>query len=657
MCGIAGHVDFAGSRSNEANERLARAMGDAIRHRGPDSGALLQATKETWLSFRRLAIVDTSEAGNQPMSTPDGHAHIVFNGEAYNAGDLRPELEAAGFPFRGHSDTEVVLYGCKHWGVAETARRLIGMFAFAFADSEARTVSLVCDRYGKKPLYWFQSGGAFAFASELKSLVLHPACPREIDRSSIAEYLRLLYIPAPNTIYVGAQKLEPGRVLTLQLGSKGTTISEFWSLREAVERAKSNPFTGTPNEAVQEAQALLLDATRIRLISDVPLGAFLSGGMDSSTIVALMQEVGSKPVRTFSIGYASKAYDESADAERIATHLGTDHTTFRVEPEDALAVIPSLATMFDEPFADTSQIPTYLVAKLAREHVTVALTGDGGDEVFAGYNRHLAANGLLRRLGALPSPIRSALSGAMTGLAPNTWQAMFDLLPESARPRSAGEKLHKLAPLLKLSEREQYRRVISYWDDPGLLMDADERPSVLDDASLDRLLNDPVERMRFLDIATYLPGDILTKVDRATMAASLEARAPLLDHRLVEWSFRVPTSVHIQNGQGKWILRQILAKRVPAELFERPKSGFGIPLGEWLKGPLRPWAEELLSEGRLVDAGLKPGPVRQLWQDHLDGRSNGQYLLWPVLMLMAWLEQWTGAGAGQEDRALAVASR
>ena len=642
MCGIAGHIDFAGARSAEANRRLAEIMGNAIRHRGPDSGDVSEPEPGAWFSFRRLAIVDTSQAGNQPMSTPDRRAHIIFNGEAYNAGDLRPELEAAGYRFRGHSDTEVVLYACQHWGIAEAAKRLIGMFAFAYFDTAARRLWLVCDRLGKKPLYWFSAAGSFAFASELKSLVLHPSCPREIDRSSVAEYLRLLYVPAPNTIYSGVQKLEPGRILSLDLSSQQFTLESFWTLREAIERAKSDPFRGPLSDAVKEAEALLLDATRIRLISDVPLGAFLSGGVDSSTIVALMQEVGSKPVRTFSIGYAHREYDESADAERVAEHLGTDHTTFRVEPDDALAVIPSLARMFDEPFADTSQIPTYLVAKLAREHVTVALTGDGGDEVFGGYNRHVAARGLLKKLGRLPSPVRSLLAGAMTVMPPDRWQSLFDHLPDRVRPRAAGEKLHKLAPLINLSEREQYRRIVSHWDESQQIVPGGtERASILDDESLDGLFDDAVERMRFLDLSTYLPGDILTKVDRATMAASLEARAPLLDHRLVEWSFRVPSSVHIQDGQGKWLLRRILEKRVPSALFDRPKSGFGIPLGEWLRGPLRPWAEELLAHDRLERSGLlMPGPVRKLWQDHLTGKTNGQYLLWPVLMLMAWLDEW-----------------
>uniref|UniRef100_UPI00378472B7 asparagine synthetase B family protein n=1 Tax=Sphingomonas daechungensis TaxID=1176646 RepID=UPI00378472B7 len=341
---------------------------------------------------------------------------------------------------------------------------------------------------------------------------------------------------------------------------------------------------------------------------------------------------------------------------RIAAHLGTDHTTFRLEPDYAMAVIPQLPTMFDEPFSDTSQIPTYLVSKLARQDVTVALTGDGGDEVFAGYNRHLAANGLLRRLNTLPGPVRKLLGATMTSLTPDQWQALLDRLPERVRPRSAGEKVHKLAPLLGLSETDQYRRVVSHWVRPASLIDAPQRQSPLDESDIESLVPDPVERMRHFDLRTYLPDDILTKVDRATMAASLEARAPLLDHRLVEWSFRVPTSIHIQSGQGKWLLRQILAKHVPKDLFERPKAGFGIPLGEWLKGPLRPWAEILLGETKLRQSGLHPEPIRSLWANHLSGSTNGQYLLWPVLMLMAWMDEWAGQSA-QAERSRAAASR
>uniref|UniRef100_UPI0037848D24 asparagine synthase (glutamine-hydrolyzing) n=1 Tax=Sphingomonas daechungensis TaxID=1176646 RepID=UPI0037848D24 len=338
MCGIAGHIDFAGDRSAANNERLAQAMSDALWHRGPDSAGVAEPIRGTWFAFRRLAILDTSEAGNQPMFTPDRLGCIVFNGEGYNAAELRAELEGAGYRFRGHSDTEAILYGCRHWGVEDTVRRLTGMFAFAYVDLRSRTLTLARDRLGKKPLYWFKTERAFAFASELKALVRHPSCPREIDRASIAEFLRYLYVPAPHTIYTGVSKLEPGQILDLSLEDRSITATSYWTLREAVQRAKLDPFRGTPSEAVEEAEALLRDATRDRLISDVPLGAFLSGGVDSSTIVALMQELASGPVRTFSIGYSNKEYDESADAERIAAHLGTDHTTFRVEPDDAMAV-------------------------------------------------------------------------------------------------------------------------------------------------------------------------------------------------------------------------------------------------------------------------------------------------------------------------------
>lgn len=639
MCGIAGFIDFASSRSARANERLATAMADQIRHRGPDGGDTWSGPDGLWLSFRRLAILDLSPAGDQPMLTPDGLGAIVFNGEAYNAADLKPELEAAGYQFRGHSDTEAVLYGCHHWGVAKTVQRLIGMFAFAYWNGRERSLTLARDRLGKKPIYWFQSARTFAFASELRPLLLHDDCPRTIDKNSVAELLQYLYVAAPNSIFEGVHKLEPGMLLSLDVRSRQLETCAFWSLEEQVSRSLANPFMGSPEDAVRETEALLLDSTRRRLISDVALGAFLSGGIDSSAITALMQEVSSRPVRTFSIGYRQRDYDEAADAERISKHLGTEHTSFIVEPSDALNVIPDLPEVFDEPFGDTSEIPTYLVSRLARAHVTVALTGDGGDEVFGGYNRHVAAHGMLRRLSALPRPFRAGLAGAMTALSPDNWQRILGAVPSSIRPRAVGEKLHKLAPLLHLNEREQYHRIVSHWTDPANLVPiGSRRPGPLDSCA-EIAFEDAASRMRYLDIATYLPGDILTKVDRASMAASLETRAPLLDHRLVEWSFRLPSSIHLLDGRGKWLLRKILEKRVPRALFQRPKTGFGVPIGEWLRGPLREWAEDLISEQRLRDTGLlRAAPVRHLWDRHLTGETNSQYLLWPVLMLMAWMD-------------------
>jgi asparagine synthase (glutamine-hydrolysing) len=647
MCGIAGFIDLAGRRSRGENDAIARAMGDAVRHRGPDAGAVWSDPEAgVWLAQRRLAIIDLTEAGAQPMATPDGLAWIVYNGEAYNAAELRPELEAAGYVFRGHSDTEALLYGCRHWGVEKTLARLVGMFAFAYWDGRGRTLTLVRDRLGKKPLYLSHLPAGLAFASELKALRLHPEVPTGIDRSSVAEYLRTSYISAPHSIFAGVGQVAPGEMLVFDTRSGELRRHVWWSALEAAQRGFASPSGGSPEEAVDEAEALIGEATRVRLVSDVPLGAFLSGGIDSSVVVAMMQRHGPGRTRTFSIGYSDADYDEAVHARAVAEHLGTDHTELILEPSDALAVIPSLPEMFDEPFADVSQIPTYLVSKLARGHVTVALSGDGGDEVFAGYNRHVAAGGLLRRLSRLPRPIRTAMAAAMRSLPPDSWQALLSPIPSRLRPRAIGEKLHKLAPLLELDELQQYRRVVSHWNDPGsVVLGGEERPGPADDAALRAHFPDTVSWMRYLDMVTYLPGDILTKVDRASMAVSLEARAPLLDHRLVEFSFRIPSSVHLRNGQSKWLLRQVLERHVPRALFERPKMGFGVPVGTWLRGPLRDWAEALLDERRLRETGLlRPEPVRALWKRHLSGAENAQYLLWPVLMLMAWLERPAAAG-------------
>ena len=658
MCGIAGFIDIAQRRSRPENDSLARAMGDALRHRGPDAGTMWSDRDAgIWLSHRRLAVVELSEAGAQPMSTPDGRAQIAYNGEAYNAADLRPELEQAGYRFRGHSDTEVLLYGCRQWGVEKVLGRLIGMFAFAYWDSAERTLTLARDRLGKKPLYWAKTPTSFIFASELKSLLLHPDAPRDIDRASVAEYLRLSYVPDPNSIYQGVGKVRPGEILTFQLPSGVVRRSTYWSVLDAAERGLSDPFTGSPEDAVDHTEALIGDATRVRMVSDVPLGAFLSGGIDSSAVVAMMQRHGSGRTRTFAIGHSDAEYDESRHARAVADHLGTDHQELILEPGDAMAVIPTLAEMFDEPFADASQIPTYLVSKLARQHVTVALSGDGGDEVFAGYNRHVAAGGLLRRLNRLPRPLRSVMAKSLKALPPDRWQALFNPLPAKVRPRSIGEKFHKLAPLLELDELDQYRRVCSAWSDPDdVVIDGFERSGPMADLEVRSRFPDTVSWMRYLDLVTYLPGDILTKVDRASMAVSLEARAPLLDHRLVEFSFQVPSSIHLRNGEGKWLLRQALERHVPKRLFDRPKTGFGIPVGSWLRGPLRPWAEELLSESRIRSTGLlRSEPIRRVWARHLSGEANEQYVLWPVLMLLAWLEAQPGAAVAPSRPALAAA--
>jgi asparagine synthase (glutamine-hydrolysing) len=638
MCGIAGFIEFTSARSGEANDRIARAMEQSILHRGPDDGAVWSdAARGVWLAHRRLAIVDVSAAGAQPMVSDDGRVILTYNGEAYNAARLRPELEAAGYRFRGHSDTEVILNGIRHWGMQATIERLVGMFALACWEPEAGRLTLVRDRLGKKPLYWTKTARSFVFASELVALRLHPDCPDAIDRASVAGYLRTGCIAEPDSILEGVHKVAPGAILTLDVGKRTVEETQYWSVMDVAQRGIADPLPGSPEDAVTAVGTLLDDAVGLRMISDVPFGAFLSGGIDSSLIVALMQAQSARPVKTFSIGYDNRAYDESDHAAAVAKHLGTEHHPFTVTPEEAMATIENMPDIYSEPFADVSQIPTYIVARMARAEVTVALTGDGGDEVFAGYNRHVAAGGLLGRLNGLPRPAQRLIAGGMTALSPDRWESVLGLIPEGRRPRNVGEKLHKLAPLIGLPEQELYRTLVSQWPDVGAVQRGPERKGPIDDNAGFAMLPDMVARMRWLDLVTFLPADILTKVDRATMAVSLEARAPLLDHRLVEMSWRIPSAVHLHQGKGKWILRRLLERHMPASLFERPKSGFGVPIGEWLRGPLRDWAESLLSARSLEATGLvDSAAVRTVWARHLSGEINAQYGLWTVLMLQAW---------------------
>lgn len=646
MCGIAGLIDLAGRRPPAENDRLNRSMGEALRRRGPDAfGVWNDSGRRVWLAHARLAIQDLTSAGAQPMTGPDGASAICYNGEGYNTESLRPELIALGYGFRGHSDTEIILAGFDHWGVDAMLGRVAGMFAFAYYDARRNVLCMARDRLGKKPLYWTSDGGGLAFASELAPLLLHPDTPRRIDRDSVEDFLRWSYIPAPQTILRGVQKVEPGQIVEFDLASGAISRRHYWRVEDAVRRGLENPFDGGPADAVDETGRILEEAVRGRMISDVPLGAFLSGGVDSSLVVATMQAVDSRAVRTFSIGFDSASHDESGEAARVANHLGTKHTSFLVQPADALAVIPDLADIFDEPFADASQIPTYIVAKVARREVTVAMTGDGGDEVFSGYNRHIAANGLLSRLNTFPAPVRRGLAAGMTTVTAGTWDALLGVLPASRRPKKVGDNIRRLAALLPLSEAGQYKSLTEQWVCPeSVVVHPSERPHAVGDSATLAMIPDPAGRMRYLDLISYLPGDILTKVDRATMAASLEARAPLLDHRLVEFSCRLNSEIHMHEGQGKWILRRLLERHVPRDLFERPKMGFSVPLGEWLRGPLRDWAETLLSESRLTAGGLlRPAPIRRLWGRHLRGEENAEYRLWPVLMLQAWQERYGGS--------------
>jgi asparagine synthase (glutamine-hydrolysing) len=663
MCGITGFWS-EGARGSGTSDDLRR-MTDALQHRGPDdSGVWVDPDTGVHLGHRRLSIVDLSPDGHQPMVSHDGRYVIVFNGEVYNFADLRRELTAGGDapPFRGHSDTEVMLAAITRWGLEAAVRRFVGMFAFALWDRRERVLHLVRDRLGIKPLYYGWVRGAFVFGSELKALGEHPGSDREIDRGALALFLRHGYVPAPHSIYRGISKLAPGTILSLPAPSERRQPVPFWEARAVAEAGVARRFAGTPEEGVEELDRLLRDAVRLRMVADVPLGAFLSGGVDSSTVVALMQAQSDRPVRTFSIGVHEGGYDEAPEARAVAEHLGTDHTELYVTPQDALGVIPHLPEMYDEPFADPSQIPTFLVSRLARRDVTVSLSGDGGDELFAGYNRYTWVKRIWDVVGRLPRSARAGLGGALMAVAPETWDRwhgrLEPVLPGALRHRYPGDKLHKLAQVLTADGPDaMFYSLISYWKNPSsVVIGGTEPPTALTDPAARARIGDLVERMMYADLVTYLPEDILTKVDRASMAVSLEARVPLLDHRVVEFAWTLPLALKVRDGQTKWPLRQVLYRYVPRELIERPKAGFGIPLDTWLRGPLREWAEDLLSEDALSrDGFFHAGPIRDKWRQHLAGTHNWQYLLWHVIMFQAWLRGSRSEGADQRDLPLAAA--
>ena len=634
MCGIAGLLDLERRSGSQELEALGRAMAATLNHRGPDAhGIWSDAEAGVALGHTRLSIVDLSPAGAQPMVSSCGACVITYNGEIYNSGDLRPELEARGRRFRGHSDTEVLVEAIAEWGVKSTVERLIGMFAFALWDRRTRTLSLVRDRLGIKPLYFGRQNGRVIFASELKAFEALPDWKPELNRDALAAYLRLAYVPSPYSIYRGIDKLAPGHIATIDAEGKIETAA-FWSVEKAAERGKGAPFNVSDREAIDTLELLLGDAVGRRLVADVPLGAFLSGGIDSSTIAAMMRMRSNAAVRTYSIGFMEEGFDEASHARAVAAHLGTAHTELYVSPAEAREVIPDLPMIYDEPFADSSQIPTYLLSKLTREHVTVALSGDGGDELFAGYTRHRFA----RLASSMPAPMGRALACGLGVAGPVLWERVFSLLPAERRPKLAADKMHKAVRLFRAGEESGYLSLVSAWDDPDALVNGGKEPrGPIFDAGIARALSDPLDRMQYLDTITYLPDDILTKVDRASMAVALEVRVPILDHRIVEFSWRLPARFKMRGGKGKWLLRQVLYRHVPKALVERPKSGFAIPLGQWLRGPLRAWAEELLSEKRLGEGGLlNPAPIRARWAEHLEGTRNWHASLWPVLMFQAW---------------------
>jgi len=644
MCGIAGMVDWRAATSADALRSIADAMIETVRHRGPDAGDVwVEAEGGVALGQRRLAIIDLSPGGAQPMHSADRRFVITFNGEIYNYRDIRRELQAAGHSMRSDSDTEVLLEACALWGVEAAIERAIGMFAFALWDRKTRSLTLARDRLGIKPLYYAVSPERILFASQLKAFRPAPHWKPTIDEDAVVGYLRHAYIAQPRTIYREAEKLAPGHILTLREGSTSSPKC-FWDLRGiAVAGQRRNDPVPDPREAADRLDALLRDSVKLRMIADVPLGAFLSGGIDSSTVVALMQAQSTRAVKTFSIGFHESGYDEAQCAKQVAAHLGTDHTEFYVEPRHALDVIPHLADWFDEPFADPSQIPTYLVSELTRKHVTVALSGDGGDELFAGYNRYVWAERLARAVNLVPRPLRGASAAALRALAPQTWNRLFGFVPAAWRPALPGDKLHKITTLLDNPQPDAiYRRLVSQWERPEEVAAAGREPrGPMWDPTIARDFHDLVPRMQFLDMITYLPDDILTKVDRATMAVGLEGRVPLLDHRVVAYSWSLPLEFKLRGGRSKWLLRQVLDRYVPRSLIDRPKMGFGVPIDAWLRGPLREWAESLLAPARLASDGfVRVEPVRRAWREHLEGSRNWQYPLWTVLMLQAWRARW-----------------
>ncbi len=615
-------------------------MADALRHRGPDgAGTWADPSQGLALGHRRLAIIDLSAAGRQPMHSRDGRYVVSYNGEVYNHMELRAELTAAGHTFVGNSDTETIVEAIAAWGVRATAKRLIGMFAIAVWERSQRALHLVRDRMGVKPLYYGTFGALTVFGSSLAALREHPDWPREIDRGALTELLRVGYVPAPRSIYAGIRKLPPGQIVTVTADG-AEQGSSFWNLRELAQGWRAAPHAMDDTDLVDALEALLGDAVSRRMIADVPLGAFLSGGIDSSTVTALMQAHSARPVRTFSIGFHEQGFDEATYAKEVARHLGTDHTELYVTPAQARELIPELPKWYDEPFADPSQIPTLLLSELTRRHVTVALSGDGGDELFAGYNRYLATQRFWRPLRPVPRALRRGAAAGARAVSTGAWDKLFGLVPRRLRPAQAGDKVHKFSRLLEASGPAAfYRNTVTHWPEPErLVLGGAGVPGPMDDTGVAEAFPDTLDWMQYVDSVTYLPDDILTKVDRASMAHSLEARVPILDHRVVEFAWRIPPERRVRDGQGKWALRQILYRHLPAELVDRPKMGFGIPVGDWLRGPLRDWADDLLSQERLQRDGLfDPDPIRQAWAEHRAGTRNWQYQLWNVLMVQAWM--------------------
>jgi len=657
MCGISGFIDILKQTKKEELESIVSLMSGSLQHRGPDdAGIWIDEKAGIALGHRRLSVLDISPEGHQPMVSENGRYVISFNGEIYNFKHLRTELSALNHSFLSRSDTEVILAAVTQWGLKEAVERFVGMFAFALWDRKEQVLFLVRDRLGIKPLYYGWLGNVFVFASELKAIKAHPDFHRDIDRNALAGMMCYRYVPAPGSIYKGIYKLLSGTWLEINAydicknrnynKSSSITPQIYWSAKKAAEYGIANPFRGGEKQAIEELDLLLRNSIKLCMISDVPLGVFLSGGIDSSTVAALMQAQSSCAINTFSIGFYEDQYNEAVYASGVAKHLGTKHTELYVTPAEAMGVIPELPVLYDEPFADPSQIPTFLVSGLARRHVTVCLSGDGGDELFGGYTRYIWLEKLQRITKNCPSLVRRLAQIIIEGISVDQWDRILSrLCPNDSvrlRYRKAGERLHNLSRLINASSAEEmYKLFISCWYDPReVVIGTDVPVDILNDRTTLSNGKNVLQQWILSDTQHSLQEDMLTKVDRASMGVSLEARVPILDHRVVEFAFSLPVNMKIRQGKGKWLLRKVLCNYVPGELIERQKMGFGVPIDKWIRGPLRDWAESLLEEKRLHREGfLKPEPIRRKWEEHMSGRKNWKGHLWNVLMFQAWLNE------------------
>ena len=653
MCGLTGFMTAGNQFSSFEMEEFLISMSNTIIHRGPDNSGSWSNTKAgIWLGHRRLSILDLSHAGHQPMHSHNNRYVISYNGEIYNHLLLRKILQSCGHTseWRGHSDTETLLAGFDMWGIQGTVEKAIGMFAFAVWDNHNKTLTLGRDRLGEKPLYYGWQGqgnnAVFLFGSELKSLRAHPSFENKISPKAISLQMRHNYVPAPYSIYEGVSKLLPGTLLTVSLQDRSPKLSTFWSGADVARSGVASTFAGNSEHAINELEILLKDAISKQMLADVPLGAFLSGGVDSSVIVSLMQAQSSRPIKTFTIGFNEDDYNEAAYAKAVAKHLGTDHTELYVTAKQARAVIPHLATLYDEPFSDSSQIPTFLLSQLARQQVKVSLSGDAGDELFCGYNRYQLIKNIWPKFERVPMSFRKLIGKSLIRISPQKWNVLAKilskLLPQSYHFTNVGDKLHKGARVLSSqSVDDLYHRLISHWDNPeSLVIEGYEPPTFMTENIPNLVGLDDVQRIMALDMLSYLPDDILTKVDRAAMGNSLETRVPFLDYRVVDFAWGLPQCMKLRYGKTKWILRQILYRHVPKTLIDRPKMGFGVPIDAWLRGPLRDWAESLLDTTRIKNEGFfNPSLILQKWTEHLNGQYNWQNHLWNLLMFQSWLEK------------------